>query len=238
MEERVQTEVKLTRNEQVHVSPVSIGSNTPTARIKLNAPQFKRECESLIDTGSEINLVRSSCVKPSVEVNKKEQIFIHGFGDAFELSSGTVSIDVCKVPTKFHLVPNGIPKNIDGMLGAPFFREGAVIDFKREQIAKDDEKIPFISSHEHLIEARKNACIAVKCYGADIGYIRRRNISKDVYLGDCVVTNRNGMAILRCVSASAEVANFSLPALEVEEIEEAHTAFRSDSNLSHVLKSH
>ncbi|XP_076661080.1 uncharacterized protein LOC143364870 [Halictus rubicundus] len=147
-EKRDSAEGKLTRYEQAQVSSVNIGSNTPTARIKLNAPQLNRECELLIDTGSEINLVKPSCVKSSAEINKDEQILIHGFGDAYELSSGTLAIDVCNVPTKFHLVPNGIPQNIDGLLGAPFFREGAVIDFKSEQIAKDNERVQLLQLAE------------------------------------------------------------------------------------------
>lgn len=187
----------------------------------LDAPQFRKPCRFLVDTASELNIIKVSSIRPDVTIVPEHTVQVQGITDGTIRTLGIASAELKNsINIVFHVFPDVLSDNIDGILGSPFFRDGGEISFAKRRIFCKNICIPFDDPlRVHTIEPRSAACITLDVNGPDTGSLPRVLIEPNVFLGDCLVTNIEGKTCLRCVNASTEVATFSLPVLEVEEFE-------------------
>jgi len=133
-----------------------------------------------------------------------------------------------------HVVPDDFPISQDGILGSKFLQNMGRINFVEQTVDWRNASFPFSEREQETIQipARSNKVLFVKVAEITTGYVPRLQINSDVYLGDAVVTNRDGKAYLRAFNTGCN-DTFQIPSIKLEEIDivsESHNCL-GDSSL-------
>lgn len=175
----------------------------------------------MVDTGAAPNLIKFRNLSPETEIRENDRLFLSGITDGRIETLGSIQLAYKGYPVKMHVVQNNFPIPQEGILGSDFLRDASQIDFKNQFILWQGIQIPLAQRETVVIPARSRATFYVKITNPDIavGYIPRLSVCKDVYLGDAVVTNRDGRAYLQAINASDVDRELIVPNIELEEIE-------------------
>ena len=121
------------------------------------------------------------------------------------------------------VVSDDFPIETDGILGVEFLREqGATLSFKDSSLffGHPRETISFISHDTFHLPARTYmetlVQIAIKNPTRGTGYIPRINAGPGLFIGESLVTNKNGKVHLFAINSTAEDINVIIPPLTLE----------------------
>lgn len=92
---------------------------TPTARIV--SPELKTKTSLLLDSGSEINIIKKPALRDSAIIDDKESIEVRGITATSLVSLGQTVIQVAGHPVIFHVVDDSLLIDQDGIQGSEFF---------------------------------------------------------------------------------------------------------------------
>ena len=97
----------------------------------------------LIDTGSEISLIKQHLVPPDKVINRAETVLLKGVGMGESNTLGTVKMKVFGITTFVHVVPNDFFIPCEGVMGSSFFSEtGSIIDFQNKVFKIENRSTP------------------------------------------------------------------------------------------------
>lgn len=104
---------------------------------------ISNKIELLIDTGSDLNLIKLNHLDPTVLVDKTIRYNLTGINTEVTQTLGKVSLTVhwghTEVTTDFHVVHPNFHILKEGILGKPFFKENQQsINFKTNQVILAD----------------------------------------------------------------------------------------------------
>lgn len=175
----------------------------------------------MVDTGAAPSLIKIRQIRDGTAINRKDTIRLSGITDGFVTTLGTVNAEIGGHPVTFQAVSDDFPIAQDGILGADFLRDAAAINFIDQTISWRGIIFPFAQRETIHIPARSSAVIHVKVLNpeVEIGYIPRIITNQGIYLGDAVVTNRDGKAFIRAFNTRSEEASLTIPLIKLEEIE-------------------
>lgn len=125
----------------------------------------------LIDTGSDVSLVKLDSLSPQTKVNTDNKIFIRGITGKEEPTLGSISegVVVCDniYTHEFHVIPSAIPLETSGIIGKDFLQKYNIgIDFKNNSLCFPTEdktgeikaKIIFDNSEKEQKEIIEKVC--------------------------------------------------------------------------------
>lgn len=85
--------------------------------IRLDATDLtNRTTTFMMDTGSEINIIKRNVIKDEGKINSKETIRISGITSSHICTESSLNIDICGKQIHFHLVEATFPIEHDGIL--------------------------------------------------------------------------------------------------------------------------
>lgn len=84
------------------------------------SPDFEETSELMIDTGSEVNLLKVQAVKQIQDVDMKNKLLLKGISPDPVPTLGTIEINLLGDDATFHVVINDFPIKPQGILGAEF----------------------------------------------------------------------------------------------------------------------
>ena len=97
----------------------------------------------LIDTGSEISIIKRHLVPLDKVINRAETVLLKGVGTGESNTLGTIKIKVFGITTFVHVVPNDFFIPCEGVMGSSFFNEiGSIIDFENKIFKIDNRSTP------------------------------------------------------------------------------------------------
>lgn len=175
----------------------------------------------MIDSGSDVNLIKQSFVKVSTVINAKDTLSLQGIAPEPIVTLGSISIFLLGRFTEFHIIPDDLvvfPQ--DGILGTAFFElHKAVIDYKNKRVRCENLSIPFKEKITITVKPRSVTPFYVIIANPELmlGYFPRFEIEDGVYLGDAVVTNRDGKAHLPIFNTTNKEYELQVPIIELEE---------------------
>ena len=165
--------------------------------VKLESRDLIGSLEFLIDSGSGPNIIKKKFLKPNVQVNRNEILKLTGITTHHVPTLGLGQVDILGRPVTFHLVEDEFPIPQDGIIGSDFFNQfQASVNYKTKHLEWDDIKIPFEPREIVTIPARTNSQIYIQVAnpGLKEGYVPKLNLAEGVYLGNALVTVRDGTA--------------------------------------------
>ena len=88
----------------------------------------------LIDTGSELNIIKTKLLKPNVMIQTNTLFRLAGIDKDLINTLGSATINLGGVNCRLNIVSDDFPIEADGILGVEFLREqGATLSFKVSQ---------------------------------------------------------------------------------------------------------
>lgn len=123
---------------------VNLGrKNIPQPSITISDDRGVRDITLMVDSGSEINLVRQRALDSSIAINVGHRIALKGIARTPVVSLGTVNLRIMSHNVRFHVVADEVDVPHDGILGHEFLvQTGAVVDYRHQEIRIGEAPIP------------------------------------------------------------------------------------------------
>lgn len=175
-------------------------------------------------------------MKLGTPVDRNEILKLTGITAHHVTTLGLAQVDILGRPVAFHLVEDKFPIPQDGIIGTDFFNQfRANVNYKSNQLEWDNVKIPFESKEILTIPARSNSQIYIQIANPELkeGYVPKLNLVDGVYLGNALVTVRDGKAHLRVINTTEEDYDVFVPTIQIFEFNEStNSTSNSSSNLN------
>lgn len=188
----------------------------------MNATELARETSFMIDTGAALNIIKIRSIHPDTPLDPCDKIYLSGITPEKIGTLGSINAQIFGYPVTLHAVPNDFPIVQEGILGSEFLRGASKLDFKRKYILWQGIEIPFAQQETVVAPARSQSTFYVRVGNANhvtSGYVPRLFAGDGIYLGDAVVTNRDGRAYLRVINTNNTDKELIVPTIELREIE-------------------
>lgn len=188
----------------------------------------------MIDTGAAPNVIKENFVYNKKKINQREIFYLNGITPEKIKTLGSIEIELLGHPVTLHVVSKEFPIVQEGILGFDFLQDASKIDFEKKAITWQGIQFPFIQEETLILPARTRSTIYVRIANPEVsfGYVPRLRACEGVYLGEAMVTNRKGRALLQAVNSSERDVEFQIPTLELGEIEEEADMCLSNSTSS------
>lgn len=180
--------------------------------ITCNKPvSIVKDLKLLIDTGSEVNIIKIDCLNRGLEVNVNENIYIKGISDKIIQTIGKVTIpliiDDNELEKKFHIVRRDFPILNHGILGHKFLSENKIIidvanktSIIKTDNEKYDDKICF------TLKPRSETIVSIPIADPSVEnkniIIHKQKIMDNVYCGNVLNKVEYGKIIVSILKIS------------------------------------
>ena len=175
----------------------------------------------LIDTGSELNIIKQSLIKPNLFIDRKTVYNLAGISEGLVLTQGCVRINIDEGYCRMNVVPDSFPIEADGILGIEFLKEQeATLSFRNDALlwGNPRETAPFVSHDVLYLPARTKTLVKITINKPNrfSGYLPKINAGPGIFIGECLVTSNNGRASLFAINSTSENVSLILPPVELE----------------------
>lgn len=175
----------------------------------------------MIDTGAAVNIIKQRCINARTPINTRDTISLSGITREQVETLGSIVINAHAHPVTLYVVPDNFAIPQEGILGTEFLQYSDGINLKEKFVNWHGIEIPFTDREVIVAPARSRSTFCVKVANPDvkIGYVPRLRAREGVYIGDAVVTNRNGKAYLGVTNTTDTDHALLVPTVELTEIE-------------------
>lgn len=187
----------------------------------------------LVDTGSQLNLIKQGRLILEIEINDKMVYSLTGIGTGIIRTYGEVVIPICNVEIKFQIVKDDFSITENGILGMTFLEQQEVT-LKRKHLPNslwlDNKELPFCATSATLnfpSRTKVLVTIPVKNKEKKQGYIRRLETGPGVYVGEALATQENGFVKTFAINTNVKDITLTTPSVELEEFQVRPPAPRS-----------
>ena len=124
----------------------------------------------MLDTGSEINIMKIGSVSSTQTINTDQTVLLKGIDTTILPTIGTIEIKILNNMVTFHIVPEEFCIPFNGILGSEYFLETkATLNFETRQLIvgersmkfKQNEKLPFELKVNGISKWNKNSTSAL-----------------------------------------------------------------------------
>ncbi|KAI4473933.1 hypothetical protein M0802_015868 [Mischocyttarus mexicanus] len=191
------------------------------ARIKPNTP-----VTLLIDTGSQLNLIKEHLLAPGTTITGPYDLPLQGIGEGMVGTLGTVTLEIFSRKTLFHIVPRSMPTPGDGILGDEFFMDtGVTINYIKQHIHFQDIYVPFYDGESVVIGARETRQIKIMILNPEVkeGILNRHESMPGLYIEKTIVRHEEGRIVVKVVIETDREIVIKVPTLAISPLEEGVT---------------
>ena len=123
--------------------------------ISFKHPVINDTIKLMLDTGSELNILKIKKISPLQSANLEETVFLKRVESVIISSIGTIELTLMGHAVKFHIVPDAFFIPFDGILGSEYFTNTkAKINFLTNHLIVGEKSIKFQQNHEPPTETR------------------------------------------------------------------------------------
>ncbi|PNF14896.1 hypothetical protein B7P43_G05140 [Cryptotermes secundus] len=189
------------------------------------------ELKFLIDTGAEISLVRSSSLKPEVEISCSEGINVKGISNTIMRTKGTTELRLFAGPYEtthtFHVMNDNFQWQYDGILGRDFWIDkGANINYCDRRITMDNVAVEFDPNVRDkdrqtkiTLKARTENLVRLPTPSKGQGLISKKELIPGVYLAESLSTEINGTCVTSIINSLETDVTIEPPVVVLEDID-------------------
>ncbi|CAB0041212.1 unnamed protein product [Trichogramma brassicae] len=200
----------------------SAGAADPPV-ISVRCHQLKLiNAEFLIDTGSDLNLLRISSLRTGERINQSRIFSLSGISDGVVKTLRRVAISIGDTPCIMDLVPENFPIKWDGILGVEFLRaQRATLSFNYNELILNGvelSRIPLIEHATYFLPARTKTLVTIKISNPDQdgGYIPKINTGEGILAGECLLKTTANTAKLFMINTTNQDVNLTVPPVTVQ----------------------
>ena len=175
----------------------------------------------MIDTGSQVNLLKIQIVKLPQEIDKKNRLILKGISPVPVTTLGTVKITLFGDNVTFNVVENDFPIKPQGILGTEFFmKQNASIHYSKKQLEFNGNSIPFVNRTQIVLPARSKTVSFINILNSNIkeGYLPRLDLGTGIHAGNALV-RQDGKAYLQIINSNETDITITRPTVELDEFE-------------------
>lgn len=190
----------------------------------------KQRLRFLIDTGSQLCMIKLSSVKPGIKFDPEGKMRIKGISSEITETLGSVVLNLqvgnLRMKHRFQLVPENLDIPYDGLVGSDLWkRYRAIVDYEKREVKVGGHCIKILTVAEessYLIRGRTEQIIRVKamCISPEIreGCVSKKEVCDGVYLPNGMVKIVNGHCYTSIVNTTDKDINISIPNVRVESL--------------------
>ena len=178
----------------------------------------------LIDTGSQLNLIKRQGLISDLPINTDIVYNLTGIGSGMIRAQGDVRVLIHGVPVHFQVVDNDFPIKETGILGLSFLKKQEITLRFRDtlpdslQFGKGENLSCASSSHD--LPPRTKVLITIPTNSTNAsGYVRRIDAGPGIFVGEALVSQKNGLAKLYAINTTADHVVLTIPSIELEEFD-------------------
>ena len=193
--------------------------SNPTLDLK-DRSFLKGSAEFMIDTGSDLNLIKEYCVNSRTWVNRNRIYNLVGISPEMIPTKGEIKTRINGIETDFHIVPNNFPISQNGILGMTFLKQqGATFSIAGIDIQLGNSKLPSVNYKSFCLPARAKTLIEIPLKQNNLlqGYIRKINAGPGIFMGETVVTRNGDTAKCFATNCTSSDVQLTLSSVEMEE---------------------
>lgn len=215
----------------------------------------------MIDTGSQVNILKINCLRGDLKINETQKINLRGINKDLIQTLGKLTISIklneVDIKTEFHIVGTQFPIPKDGILGHDFLSKNNVIvnvaenkiiihnDKSEEQIKSSTHKTDTGKTGSQIIKLNPRSETMIEIIIADPEvesksiFIHKQQITKDVFCSSAVSNVNNGRAIISMLNISEEfkhVHETDLNKIMYDSEYEIYTVEKEDNNNERITR--
>ncbi|KAI4472232.1 hypothetical protein M0802_017030 [Mischocyttarus mexicanus] len=212
---------RLSNQNQIGVNYLAGIPRVVKARIKPNTP-----VTLLIDTGSQLNLIKEHLLTPGTTITEPYNLPLQGIGEGTVRTLGTVTLEIFSRTALFHIVPRSMPTPGDGILGDEFFMNtGVTIDYIKQHIHFQDIYVPFYDGESVVIGAKETRQIEIMILNSEVkeGILNRHESMPGLYIEKTIVRHEEGRVVVKVVNETDKEIVIKVPTLAISPLEEGVT---------------
>ena len=207
--------------------------------MKISSPTFRNSSANfLVDPGSDLNLIKTQALLPELTFNPKHSVLLAGITEHPVKTISTIEIPIFDSQVEFHVIKNDFPVTSDGIIGRPYLRqEQAQLSFRHNTMVTKSKPItPIYFIDEESKEAKRNLQSEIKPFSrilkiqartrqpvlVDVAnpeltddYLPRIDTPKGLFMGEAVVTVRDGVCHIYAINTTSEDVELEIPAQKI-----------------------
>lgn len=187
----------------------------------------------LVDTGSEINLIKEGKIRSDNNVMRDWTIKLTGIIKGTVNTKGKISIKLGGMPCIFHLVDDDFPLKQDGLLGSEWLSQNnGRLDFSNRGLWVGLEKFDFSNfprGKKVMLAARTKQRVDLEVLNREKkdGYLEQIDMGPGVYGGKCLTRVIDGKCAIFVINTNNHDVELSIPPVELDEYVELPVCERS-----------
>lgn len=175
----------------------------------------------LIDTGSDVSLIKRDKLKANVKINEKKTNIKGLVNSCITLGNVEASFGIKDelFTHHFHIIREDVNFKSDGILGIDFIRKfGVKIDCEKEEINIKEKKIKFYNKDNIVVPARSEIIInAISNYPDNfVGVSDKLEIETDIFIGSSLTNVKNKRSIVSIINVSEEEKTIKRPFVQLD----------------------
>lgn len=187
----------------------------------------------MIDTGSDINLIRYSSLREPNELDQHQTIQILGITGNKSSTLGSCILRFRDQPHEFHVTDLDLPDECDGILGSGFLAaEEAEVSFYHKTLVTKSHPIKPIhfmptgiqnlDAKTYLVKARSRKPVRVPVANLDLeeGLLNKVTLPDGLFLGNAAVRNDGGTCLAFVINTTNEDHQIYIPPQTLEVFDE------------------
>uniref|UniRef100_A0ABD2X6W4 Peptidase A2 domain-containing protein n=1 Tax=Trichogramma kaykai TaxID=54128 RepID=A0ABD2X6W4_9HYME len=173
----------------------------------------------LIDTGSDLNLIKRTSLANHVSINPHVIYHLSGINNEAVATFGRVTLKFFDKPCPLDVVQDDFPIEYDGILGMEFLRtQRAVLSFAANRIFIGNQsfrELPLIEYKTYDLRARTKTLVDLDCdFREGNSYMPRIKAGPSIFAGECLVKTQNHRAPLFITNSTSYDINLTLPPIK------------------------
>lgn len=144
--------------------------------MQLDLPEFEIGIKFMINTGSEINIIKCDSVKTGIKINKEDVIKVSGITSSHIKTTGSLVVNLFGKPIRFYVVETTFPIEQNGILGSEFLKAvGANVSYTQQCVKVEDQEVSFTNRKLVCVPTRTSIVFHYHVRNPEIseGYISR-----------------------------------------------------------------
>lgn len=195
----------------------------------------------LVDSGAQTNLIEKRAIKPGAKIEPPTIDQLTGITNTSIPTCGLIHLKILGAMVPFHIVDTNLPFQGSGILGLEFLINQKVdIRYLQRTITTANKPASPVHWYEHrkttdpvTIPARTKVVIGIQIQNSElkVGYLPRIPTPKGIFLGNAVVSVKNGVACAVAINTTGQNVKLEIPPQQLEPFQEEMD--EEDSGLEH-----
>lgn len=196
---------------------INLANQAECPAIKLTCPNLGDNSGTfLVDTGSEISVLKKSALQSGSNVNSHSILELTGINKLVVNAREQIRLLLNEIEGDMHIVPDDFPIPYDGILGAEFLkRYKATLCFNHDNLIINGQEIALINSPRKkiMLPARSKSLIELDVANPSQGegYVELLDAGQGIFIGNALVSNRDGKCRLFATNSTVDDIMLSVP---------------------------